>query len=94
MHSYRRILEVILDSVVRANLAEVMDKANYDDHCPVIITCQRGKPAVLMSLDDFNGYAETDHLLSSPKNAKRLAEAVRDLNSVAHRARKPVRLLK
>jgi antitoxin YefM len=43
----------------------------------VIITRDRGKPAaVLMSLDDFASYEETRHLLKSPTNAARLADAI------------------
>ena len=75
---------------MRAKLAETMDRVN-DDHSPVIITRQRGKPAVLISLDDFNSYVETDHLLASPKNAARLAKAVRDLKAGRGRAHKLVR---
>jgi antitoxin YefM len=83
-------MEVISYSAVRAKLAEAMDKVN-DDHRPVIITRQRGKPAVLISLDDFNSYVETDYLLSSPKNAARLTKAMRDLKSGRGRAHKLIR---
>jgi antitoxin YefM len=42
---------------------------------------ERGKPAaVLMSLEDFASYAETHHLMQSPRNAARLLEAVADLD--------------
>ena len=75
-------MDIISYTAVRAKLAEAMDKVN-DDHRPVIITRQRGKPAVLLSLDDFNSYVETDYLLSNPKNAARLAKGVRDrINSL------------
>jgi antitoxin YefM len=57
----------------------------------VIITRQRGKPAVLISLDDFNSYVETDHLLSSPKNAAQLAKSVHDLKAGHGRAHKLIR---
>ena len=77
---YRLTMDVVSYTAVRARLAEAMDKVN-DDHRPVIITRRRGKPAVLLSLDDFNSYVETEYLLSSPKNAARLAKAVRDLNA-------------
>jgi antitoxin YefM len=83
-------MDVISYTAVRAKLAEAMDKVN-DDHRPVIITRQRGKPAVLISLDDFNSYVETDYLLSSPKNAARLAKAVRDLKAGRSRAHKLIR---
>jgi antitoxin YefM len=52
-----------------------------EDHTPVIITRDRGKPAaVLMSLEDYASYEETRHLLQSPRNAARLIEATSALD--------------
>jgi antitoxin YefM len=63
-------------SDLRRNLSATLDSVT-DDHSPVIITRDRGKPAaVLMSLEDFASYEETRHLLQSPRNAERLIEAV------------------
>lgn len=83
-------MDVISYTAVRAKLAEAMDKVN-DDHRPVMITRRRGKPAVLISLEDFNSYVETDYLLSSPRNAARLTKAVRDLKAGRGRAQKLIR---
>ena len=83
-------MDVISYTAVRARLAEAMDKVN-DDHRPMIITRQRGKPVVLISLEDFNSYVETDYLLSSPKNVTRLSRAMRDLKAGRGRAHKLVR---
>lgn len=83
-------MDLISYTTVRAKLAETMDQVN-DDHRPVIITRQRGKPAVLISLEDFNSYVETDYLLSSPSNAARLAKAVSDLKAGRGRAHKLIR---
>ncbi len=56
----------------RKNLAATIDQVN-DDHEPVLITRDRGKPAaVLMSLEDFASFEETRYLLKSPANAARL----------------------
>ena len=53
-----------------------------DDHEPVIITRDRGKPAaVLMSLEDYASYEETRHLLQNPRNAERLLGAIAELES-------------
>lgn len=66
-------------SDLRRNLAAMLDSV-VDDHTPVIITRDRGKPAaVLISLEDFASYEETRHLLRSPRNADRLLEAVEAL---------------
>lgn len=83
-------MDMISYTALRAKLAKAMDKVN-DDHRPMIITRQRGKPAVLISLDDFNSYVETDYLLSSPRNAARLVKAVRDLKAGRGRAHKLAR---
>lgn len=83
-------MDTITYTAVRAKLADAMDKVN-DDHRPVIITRQRGKPAVLMSLEDFNSYVETDYLLSSPTNAARLTKAAQDLKAGRGRTRKLIR---
>ena len=64
----------------RSHLASTLDQVN-DDHTPVMITRQNGKPAILMSVDDFRSYEETDYLLASPKNAERLNQAIADFKS-------------
>ena len=63
-------------SELRKNLAAMMDKV-HADHTPLLITRGGGKPpAVLMSLEDFASYAETDYLLRSPANRKSLLESI------------------
>jgi antitoxin YefM len=67
-------------SELRRNLADALDRVSADRE-PLIITRDRGKPtAVLMSLEDFASYEETRHLLASPANAKRLLDAVAELD--------------
>jgi antitoxin YefM len=64
----------------RKNIAADIDAA-VDDHVPLIITRAGGKePAVVMSLTDFASWQETAYLLSSPKNARRLREAIKEAN--------------
>ena len=66
-------------SELRRNLAKELDRVT-EDHEPVIITRGRGKPpAVIVSLEDFGSYEETEYLLRSPNNAKRLREAIAEL---------------
>lgn len=67
-------------SAFRAQLATTLDKVN-DDHKPVLITRQNGKPAVLISLEDFQAYEETAYLMASPKNAARLNQAIAEVES-------------
>ena len=67
-------------SALRSNLASMLDKVN-DDHKPVLITRQKGKPAVLISLEDFQSYEETSYLMDSLKNAQRLNESIQQIES-------------
>lgn len=64
----------------RSHLASMLDKVN-EDHKPILVTRQNGKPAVVLSLDDFKSYEETAYLMASPKNAERLNSAIRQLES-------------
>lgn len=67
-------------SDLRKNLAAMIDRVN-DDHEPLVITRDKGKPsAVLMSLEDFASYEETRYLLRSPANAERLLKAISEMD--------------
>lgn len=64
-----RILTSALDRVV-------------DDREPMLVTREGGKsPVVILSLEDFASYEETEFLLKSPRNAGRLKAAVKNLAS-------------
>lgn len=66
---------------LRKNLAAAIDRVTAD-HDYTIITREGGKPAaVLMSLEDFASWQETEYLLRSPANAARLREAIAELDA-------------
>lgn len=73
-------MEVLNYSEARANFAHMLDKVN-EDHAPILITRQGGKPAVLVSLDDFNAWQETAYLMRSPANRRMLREAMDELDA-------------
>ncbi len=73
-------MDVLTYSDTRANLKDVMDRV-VEDHAPVVVTRKRGEAVVMVSLADWNAMEETSHLLSSPKNAKRLADSLRQLDA-------------
>jgi antitoxin YefM len=74
----------------RRDLAATLDRV-ADDHEPVIITREGGKPAaILMSLEDFGSYEETEYLLGSRENAKRLRKGIAELEGGGGTERKLV----
>lgn len=68
-------LDVVTYSHARQNFKAVMDRAT-DDHIPVVISRRDGKPAVLVSLEDWNGMQETACLLGTEANRKSLLESI------------------
>jgi antitoxin YefM len=73
-------MNAISYSHARAKLAATMDRV-CDDREPVIITRGGRKAVVMISMEDYNALEETAYLLRSPKNAKRLLEAIESLEN-------------
>ena len=73
-------MDAISYTAARQNLAKTMDKV-CDDHDAVIITRKGEQSVVMMSLEDYKALEETAYLLRSPKNARRLLEAVIELEN-------------
>jgi antitoxin YefM len=72
------ILDAITYTTARANLADTMDRV-CEDHEPIVITRNGEQSVVMLSLEDFNALQETAHLLRSPKNTRRLLDAIAEL---------------
>lgn len=73
-------MKVVSYSDLRKNLEHILDSV-IDDHSPVLVTRQNKQTAVLISLNDFNAYEETAHLLKSPMNAKRLRDSIAQIET-------------
>lgn len=73
-------MDTINYSTLRSNLASVLDKVN-DDHNPVLVTRQNGKPAVILSWEDYKAFEETAYLMASPVNARRLNQAIAEVEA-------------
>ncbi|WP_150047702.1 type II toxin-antitoxin system Phd/YefM family antitoxin [Methylomonas rhizoryzae] len=73
-------MDTINYSTLRSNLASILDKVN-DDHNPVLVTRQNGKPAVILSLEDYKSFEETAYLMASPVNAQRLNQAIAEVEA-------------
>jgi antitoxin YefM len=65
---------------LRQNLSSVMDQVN-DDHEPVIVTRAKGKPVVMVSLEDWASMDETTYLLASPANRAMLLNSIAENDS-------------
>ena len=72
---------------VRSNFATVMEKV-CDNHEPLIINRNKKRSVVMMSLEDYASIEETNYLLRSPKNAKRLREAIENVEKGNYKERK------
>lgn len=67
-------MQVLGFTEFRQNLASALDYVEQN-HAPVLI--KRGKStAVVISLDEYNALNETDYLLASSANAKRLRQSI------------------
>jgi antitoxin YefM len=75
-------MKTLSSTDLRANLSSVMDQVN-DDHEPVIVTRSKGKPVVMVSLEDWASMDETAYLLASPANRRELGRALAEETRVA-----------
>ena len=73
-------MDAITYSAARANLATTMDRV-CNDHEALIITRNRERSVVMLSLEDFQALEETAYLLRNPANAKRLLAATEQLSA-------------
>jgi antitoxin YefM len=75
-----KAMNALTYTYTRQHLADIMRSVN-EDHVPVVVTSQRGKPVVILSLDDYHAFEETAYLLRNPQGAKRLLESVDELRA-------------
>jgi antitoxin YefM len=83
-------MDVVTYSDARANLKDVMDRV-VNDRTHVVVTRQKSGAVVMVSLEDWNSIEETLHLLSSPANAARLRESIRQIEEGSGAERELVR---
>ena len=69
-------MAIVNQSEFRANMAKLLDQVE-DDSKELIITRTGGKKhMVVISLDEYESWKETEYLLSSPANAAVLMESI------------------
>lgn len=82
-------MKVMTYTNARNNLRQLIDEV-LDSSAETIITSKDGRGVVVMSLEDYNGWITTNHLLSTPENTTRLLKAVKDVKAGRVIRREPV----
>jgi antitoxin YefM len=72
-------MKVLNYSKTRENLASVIDDVVNNDE--TVIVTKNNKSAVVISLNEYNSWKETSYLLKSSNNAKRLMQAIANVES-------------
>jgi antitoxin YefM len=72
-------MEVTTYSNFRQNLKAHLDGV-VNDQKPLYVSRANGEDVVVLSKSDYEGLQETHYLVSSPKNAERLLEALEQAN--------------
>ncbi len=68
-------MRVVTFSEARNNLKYILDQV-VEDADYTVIKRRDAEDAVVMSLDTFNSYLETFHLLKSPANVEHLSKSI------------------
>ncbi len=64
----------------RKEMKKNMDLAVDSDET-IIVHRPSGKSVVIISLEEYNSWIETDYLLSTEANTKKLAKSIKDLEN-------------
>ncbi|MDP1525012.1 MAG: type II toxin-antitoxin system prevent-host-death family antitoxin [Rhodocyclaceae bacterium] len=79
-------MRVVTFSEARNNLKQVIDQV-VDDVDVAVISRRDAPDAVVMSLETFNSWMETVHLLKTPANAAHLTKSIGQLRDGKTKAR-------
>lgn len=74
------MMQSVVFEEAKQELDSLCEKACLD-HEPYIINRANHNHVVVMSLEDFNAWQETQYLLSTPANAERLLRSLADARS-------------
>lgn len=80
-------MQIMNFSEARANLKDAMEMVTTN-HEPVAITRSKNETVVMVSLNEYNSWQETLHLLGSTNNAKRLFDSLKNVKSGKYKTRK------
>lgn len=68
-------MEITTYSNFRQNLKSFLDSV-LENRSPLFVSRSKGEDVVVLSKSDYESMEETIYLLSSPKNAERLAKGI------------------
>lgn len=71
-------MKSISEKELKDNFDQILDSVTCD-HQSVLIVRPDEKATVLISLEDFQAYKETLHLIASKENEQRLNDAIREI---------------
>jgi antitoxin YefM len=71
-------------TALRADLSKTMQQV-CEDHDPIVITRSKAEPVVMISLSDFEELQETNYLMRSPANARRLLGAMDEIENLINK---------
>lgn len=75
------VMKTLNYTEVRSNLSNVLDRVNADSEPVLVFRGKNKERSVILSEDDYNGLVETAYLLSSPKNAEKLLQSIKDVRN-------------
>jgi antitoxin YefM len=70
-------MDITTYSNFRQNLKSFLDTI-FANKTPLFVTRSKGEDVVVLSKSDYESMEETIYLLSSPKNAERLASGIKE----------------
>jgi antitoxin YefM len=82
-------MKTINYSELRADLKKNLDQVS-DDGELLIVHRSNGRSLIVMTMDDYNSFVETQYLLQSKNNRERLEKAVDNINAKIDLINKPL----
>lgn len=73
-------MQAVSYSEARHGLKHFMDQT-CNNHEPILITRRKSEGVVLLSLEDYESLMESEYLLSSPADAARLMQSLKEARS-------------
>lgn len=74
-------MQIVSYTAARNELSKTMERV-CNEHTPVLITRANHPPVVMISLEDYASMEETNYLMKSPVNAKRLINSINQIEEM------------